>query len=81
MLNVDEESKPFEPGDRVVLRGSGECGIVVHAWLSPELGGIQDCYVVFFGAEFPAPGAAPTKVPYVLRYGAPSLKRARSKDQ
>ena len=64
----------FKAGDRVVLESSGECGIVVHAWIEAELGGIQDCYVVFFCAEFPADGTRPPRPPYVLRYAATSLR-------
>jgi hypothetical protein len=66
----------FSPGDRVILRSSGECGVVVWVWISNELGGMEDCYVAFFGDSFPAGDAPPRKVPYVLRYAATSLRRA-----
>jgi hypothetical protein len=68
----------FAPGDRVIYDGTGgrECGVVVHAWKSVELGGLEDCYVAFFGANFPEPDCAPTQTPYILRYGARSLRRA-----
>jgi hypothetical protein len=72
------QSCTFAPGDRVVLDSTGqrECGVVVHAWISDELGGLEDCYVAFFGPEFPEPGCPPTEKPYVLRYAANSLRRA-----
>lgn len=66
----------FAAGDRVVLISTGECGVVIHAWSSDELGGMHDHYVAFFGHEFPRPGAKPTTIPYVLRYAASSLRRA-----
>lgn len=73
MVN-SESMSPFMPGDRVVLISSGECGIVVHTWASDELGGAEDCYVVFFGLQFPPLGVRPPEIPYVLRYAASSLR-------
>jgi hypothetical protein len=59
-------------GTKVRYDGSGksEFGVVVHCWVSEEIGG-YDCYVAFFGNEFP--GGAPQRKPYVLRYAAFSL--------
>jgi len=64
----------------VILDSTGEreCGVIVHAWFSDELGGLEDCYVAFFGPEFPEPGLALAEKPYVLRYAAASLRRAPS---
>jgi hypothetical protein len=74
---INPESRPaFMPGDRVILISSGECGIVVHTWASDELGGAEDCYVAFFGPQFPALGVRPAEIPYVLRYAASSIRRA-----
>jgi hypothetical protein len=47
-----------------------EFGVVVHCWLSDEIG-MFDCYVAFFGDQFP--DGQPTEKPYVLRYAARSL--------
>ena len=47
-----------------------EFGVVVHCWMSDEIGG-YDCYVAFFGNEFP--NGRPKQKPYVLRYAASSL--------
>jgi hypothetical protein len=66
----------FSAGGRVILVSTGECGVVVHGWASDEVGGMQDCYVVFFGPAFPEQGRAPTQRPYVLRYAVSSLRRA-----
>jgi hypothetical protein len=70
----------FAAGDRVVLvvheTGERECGVIVHTWKAEELGGLEDCYIAFFGKEFPEPGCEPAEKPYVLRYAAVSLRRA-----
>jgi hypothetical protein len=50
--------------------GEPEFGIVVHCWVNEEAGG-YDCYVAFFGNEFPS--GKPMQKPYVLRYFASSL--------
>jgi hypothetical protein len=50
--------------------GGPEVGVVVHCWMSDEIGG-YDCYVAFFGDEFPS--GHPKQKPYVLRYAAFSL--------
>ena len=55
---------------------TGECGVVVHAWASDDVGGLEDCYVAFFGPEFPRGGRAPAQQPYILRYAVSSLRRA-----
>lgn len=67
----------FSPGDLVTLASTDECGVIVHTWPSAELGGLEDCYVAFFRAELPAPGAAPPRPPYVARYAATSLRHVR----
>jgi hypothetical protein len=62
----------FSVGDRVLLKSTGEVGIVVWTWDDEVLG--ADTYVAFFGNEFPV--GAPEKKPYVLRYASSSLMRA-----
>jgi hypothetical protein len=59
-------------GTKVRYDGTGqsEFGVVVHCWMSDEIGG-YDCYVAFFGNEFPS--GPPKQKPYVLRYAAFSL--------
>jgi len=47
-----------------------EFGVVVHCWMSKEIGG-YDCYVAFFGDEFPS--GQPADQPYVLKYATTSL--------
>lgn len=64
------------PGTKVRHDGLGpdkpEYGVVVHCWKEPDhFGGMYDCYVAFFGDEFPA--GQPVEKPYVLRYAAKSL--------
>ncbi len=74
----------FSPGDRVLhdVDEAGvtvqECGIVVHVWAADDLGGLEECYVAFFGPEFPQPGRRPAQPPHVLRYAASSLRHAPS---
>jgi hypothetical protein len=60
-------------GTKVRYDGTGrpEYGVVVHCWANDEIGGMHDCYVAFFGDQFPA--GAPDQKPYVLRYAANSL--------
>ena len=58
-------------GARVRLVSTGEVGIIVHTWHSESLD-IQDCYVAFFGKEFPL--GKPAEIPYILRYAASSLE-------
>ncbi len=58
-------------GQRVRLRSTGECGVVVHTWRDSN--GDEDCYVAFFGSDFPSVGTAPERKPSVLRYAAMSL--------
>ena len=60
------------PGTRVRLDSTGEVGVVVHTWFNPEIG-MDDCYVAFFGTEFP--DGQPNGIPYVLRYAANSLDK------
>ncbi|MCO5169666.1 MAG: hypothetical protein M9894_25285 [Planctomycetes bacterium] len=43
---------------------------MVWSWINEQ--GIPDCYVAFFGHDWPAPDGKPDK-PYVLRYYATSL--------
>jgi ankyrin repeat protein len=64
--------KLLRPGDPVVLIASGEFGVVVHTWPSDVGCGIADHYVAFFGKSFPL--GKPSRVPYVLRYAATSLR-------
>ena len=65
-------SRRLRPGDKVVLESTDECGIVVHSW--PLNGTDQDCYVAFFGDQFPSRDSFPTSKPYVLRYYSRSLR-------
>jgi len=64
-------------GTRVRLdsgEGGPEFGVVVHCW-SEDLGDgflIYDCYVAFFGREFP--DGSPEEKPYVLKYASTSLQ-------
>jgi predicted dienelactone hydrolase len=53
-----------------------EVGIIVHAWIDPELDAI-DCYVAFFGEVWPELGEKPNDIPYVLRYLLSSLEEAK----
>lgn len=69
------EKPEFVPGERVQLVSTGECGIVVHVWLNEEEGGFYDCYVAFFGHDFPLPNQRPTQIPHILRYAETSLCR------
>jgi hypothetical protein len=59
-------------GTKVRYDGSGqpEFGVVVYCWMSEDIRG-YDCYVAFFGNEFPS--GPPQQRPYVLRYAASSL--------
>ena len=59
-------------GVKVRLVGTGEVGIVVWTW-HDEFLAAQDCYVAFFGKEFPE--GKPSEKPYVLRYLSTSLER------
>ena len=47
-----------------------EVGIVVSCWFEEEILA-KDCYIAFFGEEFPS--GKPNVKPYVLRYSATSL--------
>jgi hypothetical protein len=58
----------------VVLLSTGECGVVIHAWTDGETGA-TDCYVAFFGSEFPKSDEPTNATPHVLRYAATSLRR------
>lgn len=72
------ENRLITPGTRVRLDGlvndddepTPEFGVVVHCWLDDEIH-MFDCYVAFFGTEFP--DGKPSEKPYVLRYAATSL--------
>ena len=54
-------------------KSSCEVGIIVHAWIDPDLEA-TDCYVAFFGNTWPLPGEKPNQIPYVLRYFLSSLE-------
>jgi hypothetical protein len=49
---------------------TSEFGVVVHCWLDNEIG-MFDCYIAFFGDDFP--DGKPDEKPYVLRYAATGL--------
>jgi hypothetical protein len=75
MRNDQNAVGPFLPaGTKVrydgLVEGGPEFGIVVHCWMSEDIGA-YDCYVAFFGSEFP--NGPPKTKPYVLRYAASSL--------
>ena len=49
---------------------TSEYGVVVHCWLNDDIG-MFDCYIAFFGSDFPE--GKPAEQPYVLRYAAMGL--------
>jgi hypothetical protein len=75
-MNDDQNAiGPFLPAGTKVRydgleEGGPEFGVVVHCWMSEEIEAC-DCYVAFFGNEFPS--GHPKQKPYVLRYAASSL--------
>src|SRR5262245_35033789 len=75
MSNEDAIGPFLSAGTKVrydgLTEGGPEFGVVVHCWMSEEIGG-YDCYVAFLSGEFPS-GPLKTK-PYILRYAASSLK-------
>ena len=76
MIHSDDKGAgPFLPtGTKVrydgLVGGGPEVGIVLHCWYDEELE-VHDCYVAFFGKNFPV--GQPTDRPYVLRYASLSL--------
>ena len=75
MSNDQDAIGPFlQVGTKVrydgLVDGVPEYGVVVHCWMSEDIGG-YDCYVAFFGSELP--NGLPKTKPYVLRYAASSL--------
>jgi len=74
MSNEDAIGPSLSAGTKVrydgLVEGGPEFGVVVHCWMSEEIGG-YDCYVAFFGSEFPS--GTPRTKPYILRYAASSL--------
>lgn len=70
----------LRPGRRVILRSTGEKGVVVATWpIDPaDPGAGVDCWVAFFGQEWPTVGAEPPK-PYMLRYYDTSLAPAEGR--
>lgn len=50
-----------------------EFGYILHVWRNQDLEAI-DCYVAFFGEEFPVAGTKSKVKPYVLRYLLSSLE-------
>lgn len=57
-------------GTKVKHPDTQEVGVVVYTWLDAH--GDQDCYIAFFGSEFPE--GEPEERPYVLRYYANGLE-------
>ena len=53
---------------------SSEVGVIVHACND---GGVIDCYVAFFGQEWPSDNKKPEQIPYILRYFLSSLEEAK----
>lgn len=70
----------LKPGDYVERDyddATTEVGIVVAVWLDD---GLQDCYVAFYGEDWPEPDKKP-EAPYILRYYASSLRIAKSAEE
>ncbi len=77
-MNDDSEKDRgsfLRPGTKVrhdgLEEGGPEFGIVIYCWHNDEIAG-YDCYVAFFGDEFPT--ERPKQFPYILRYAATSLQ-------
>lgn len=74
MTSPDPEDVFLVPGTRVrydgLDEGGPEFGVVVHCWFNSKIGG-NDCYVAFFGSDFPT--GELVEEPYLLRYAATSL--------
>lgn len=72
------ENRYLAPGTRVRRDAfvnnddhkTSEFGVVVHCWLDSEIG-MFDCYIAFFGDDFP--DGKPAEKPYILRYAAVGL--------
>ena len=72
------EDRYLAPGTRVRRDANwdgdekitSEYGVIVHCWLDEGIKA-HDCYVAFFGYEFPT--TKPEEKPYILRYAAMSL--------
>ncbi len=62
---------PLTLGQRVRLSTTGELGVVVWLWHNEQINA-QEAYVAFVGSHWPT--AAPSDIPYVLRYMASSLE-------
>lgn len=71
------EDRFLAPGTRVGMAWDNEdgtndleVGVIVHCWMSSEIDA-HDCYIAFFGREFP--DGQPREIPYIYRYAATSL--------
>lgn len=75
-LEVVTEAR-IQVGDWVIYDGAGvdEKGLVVDTWIDEN--GDQDCYVAFWGDEWPweMEAKTPRPRPGLLRYHAQSLKK------
>ena len=63
--------------DTVIFEGdesSLDVGVIVHAWNND---GDIDCYVAFFGEQWPSHNEKPEQIPYVLRYFLASLEEIK----
>lgn len=77
-MMVPKSDRYIAPGTKVRLDSlldendspQSEFGVLIHCWRD-EVFSFYDCYVAFFGNEFPT--AVPTEKPYVLRYASTSL--------
>lgn len=72
-------AQQITPGTFVTLEHEvgREVGIVVATWLDEH--GIQDCYVAFYGEDWPKLDTKPA-MPYILRYYASSLRAVKTTD-
>jgi len=58
-----DDRETFDPGT--------ECGVIISVWENEY--DEQECYIAFFGAEFPV--GEPEDKPYVLRYHSMCLRK------
>lgn len=75
MSRDNHQDRHLTVGTRVKLDHSeqhrqSEFGVVIHCWFDDEIQS-YDCYVAFFGDQFP--NGKPGSAPYVLRYASKSL--------
>ncbi len=66
---MNKSDSYLSPGTKIRYDGGPvpEFGVVVHCWFDQDIHA-YDCYVAFFGDQFPE--AKPAHLPYVLRYAS-----------